>query len=143
MRDFPKLFATENSKLGSNGLIKNSIDPQGKGPIRFRLYRTGRKQKEELERQIKEIMATTVIQHSTSPWAAPVILVEKKSGELRFCIDYRKLNSLTKKDYFLLLRLDSTLDRLHGKIFSLHLPLPRGIGRLSKMTQRKKKLLLS
>ncbi len=64
-------------------------------------------------------MATNVIQHSTSPWAAPVILGEKRSGELRFCIDYRKLNSLTKKILFypfsLLPRIDSTLDRMYGK----------------------------
>ena len=126
MRDFPKLFATENSELGSTGLIKHSIDTQGKGPIRLRPYRTGRKQKEELERQIKEMMATNVIQHSTSPWAAPVILVEKKSGELRFCIDYRKLNSLTKKDSFPLPRIDSTLDRLYGKKFFTTLDLASG-----------------
>ena len=126
LHNFPNLFATENSELGSTGLIKHSIDTQGKGPIRLRPYRTGRKQKEELERQIKEMMATNVIQHSTSPWAAPVILVEKKSGELRFCIDYRKLNSLTKKDSFPLPRIDSTLDRLYGKKFFTTLDLASG-----------------
>ena len=47
LHDFPNLFATENSELGSTGLIKHSIDTQGKGPIRLRPYRTGRKQKEE------------------------------------------------------------------------------------------------
>jgi hypothetical protein len=88
LRDFPKLFATKNSELGSTGLIKHSIDTQGKGPIRLRPYWTGRKQKEKLERQIKEMMATNVIEHSTSPWAAPVILVEKKSGELFSFLDF-------------------------------------------------------
>jgi len=126
LHDFPDLFATENSELGSTGLIKHSIDTQGKGPIRLRPYRTGKKQKEELERQIKEMMATNVIQHSTSPWAAPVILVEKKNGELRFCIDYRKLNSLTKKDSYPLPRIDSTLDRLYGKKFFTTLDLASG-----------------
>ena len=126
LHNFPNLFATENSELGSTGLIKHSIDTQGKGPLRLRPYRTGRKQKEELERQIKEMMATNVIQHSTFPWAAPVILVEKKSGELRFCIDYRKLNSLTKKDSFPLPRIDSTLDRLYGKKFFTTLDLASG-----------------
>ena len=54
LHNFPYFFATENSELGSTGLIKHSVDTQGKGPIRLRPYRTGRKQKEELERQIKE-----------------------------------------------------------------------------------------
>ncbi len=66
----------------------NLRSPTAQPPIRLRPYQTGRKQKEELERQIKEMMAANVIQHSTSPWAAPVILVEKKSGELRFFIEY-------------------------------------------------------
>ncbi len=64
LHKFPNLFATENSELGCTGLIKHSIDTQGKGPIRLRPYRTGRKQKEELERQIKGMMATNVIRHS-------------------------------------------------------------------------------
>jgi hypothetical protein len=41
-----------------------------------------------------------VIEESDSPWSSPVVLVRKKNGELRFCMDYRKLNDVTKKDYF-------------------------------------------
>ena len=58
LHDFPNLFATENSKLGSTGLIKHSIDTQGQGPIRLRPYRTGAKQNDELRKQIKEMMAS-------------------------------------------------------------------------------------
>ena len=97
LADYSDLFATKDSQLGSTGLIKHSIDTQGYGPIRLRPYRTARRQKDEMERQIEEMMQSNVIRPSTSPWAAPVILVEKKGGEQRFCIDYRKLNGLAKR----------------------------------------------
>lgn len=60
-----------------------------------------------------------VIQPSKSPWASPVVLVEKKDKSLRFCVDYRKLNRVTKKDVYPLPRIDDALDRLRtAKYFS-------------------------
>jgi hypothetical protein len=55
-----------------------------------------------------------VIEESDSPWSSPVVLTRKKNGELRFCVDYRKLNDVTKKDCFPLPRIDNTLDTLAG-----------------------------
>ena len=55
-----------------------------------------------------------VIQPSSSPWASPVVLVPKKNGTHRFCIDYRRLNSITKKDVYPLPRIDDILDTLEG-----------------------------
>ncbi|KAK8789102.1 hypothetical protein V5799_021122 [Amblyomma americanum] len=60
-----------------------------------------------------------VIQPSTSPWASPVVLVAKKDGTLRFCVDYRRLNKITKKDVYPLPRIDDSFDRLlHARYFS-------------------------
>ena len=60
-----------------------------------------------------------ITQPSSSPWASPVVLVKKKDGKLRFCVDYRKLNSVTKKDAHPLPRMDDLIDALQGsKYFS-------------------------
>ena len=54
------------------------------------------------------------IQVSESSWTLPVVLVKKKNGKLQFCVNYRKLNRITKKDAYLLLRIDEMLDTLAG-----------------------------
>jgi hypothetical protein len=67
-----------------------------------------------------------IIEESVSPWSSPVVLVRNKNGELRFCVDYRKLNNVTNKDCFPLPRIDDTLDTLDGAKWFSTLDLRRG-----------------
>lgn len=60
---------------------------------------------------------------SKSPWASPVILVPKKDGSLCFCVDYHRLNSVTKKDVYPLPRVDDIFDMEHDILYPLILPL--------------------
>ena len=67
-----------------------------------------------------------VIQPSTSPWASPIMLVQKKHGTLRLCVDYRKVNDVTRKDAYPLPRVDDTLETLSGSKWFTTLNLIRG-----------------
>ena len=60
-----------------------------------------------------------IIEPSLSPWSSPIVLVKKKDGSTRFCIDFRQLNSITKKDAQPILRIDDTLYSLSGACWSL------------------------
>ena len=66
------------------------------------------------------------IRNSVSPWASPVVLVRKKDGSLRFCIDLRKLNSRTIKDAYSLPRIEESLDCLNGAVIFTSLDLKAG-----------------
>ena len=69
-----------------------------------------------------------VIQPSTSPWALPIVLVLKKDDSIRFCVDYRKLNTITRKDAYPLLRIDDMLDTLAGSPWFTVLVLIHSVG---------------
>ena len=74
---------------------------------------------QEVARLLEEMQENGVIQPSESPWASPIVLVRKKDGSHRFCVDYRRLNTLTKSDTYPLPRIDDLLDKLGGaKYFS-------------------------
>lgn len=67
-----------------------------------------------------------VIRESTSPWSSPVVLIRKRDGTWRFCVDYRKLNGAAKKDVHPLPRIDDVLDMLQGSRFFTTLDMASG-----------------
>jgi hypothetical protein len=73
----------------------------------------------ELKKQIDELLEKGYIRPSTSPWAPPVLFVEKKDGTKRMCIDYRSLNEVTVKNKYPLPRIEDLFDQLRGaSVFS-------------------------
>ncbi|KAJ4754249.1 polyprotein [Rhynchospora pubera] len=89
------------------------LTPDAK-PVNLRPYRYSYFQKLEIEKIIEELLKNAVIQNSNSPYASPVLLVRKKDGGWRMCVDYRKLNNQTVKDKFPIPIIEDLLDELHG-----------------------------
>jgi len=86
----------------------------GSQPVNIRPYRYSPQQKTEIEKQVQEMLEKGLIQHSVSPFASPVLLVKKKDGSWRFCVDYRHLNAITVKNKHPLPVVDELLDELAG-----------------------------
>ncbi|KAJ9522374.1 hypothetical protein QJQ45_008145 [Haematococcus lacustris] len=83
------------------------------------MYRLSKHEHDELKQQIQDLLAKGMIEPSSSPYATPVLFGQKKSGELRMCIDYRQLNKITLRDQYPLPHIDDLFDKLSGcKVFS-------------------------
>ena len=75
---------------------------------------------------VNEMEKRGIVRSSSSPWASPVVLVPKKDGSVRFCVDFRRLNSITQKDVYPLPRVDDILDTLGNARFFTTLDLASG-----------------
>ena len=114
-----KAFQCEGEPLGRTDRVKHHIETTDPTPIKQRARRFPIHQRDEGNRIVEEMLSADVIEPSSSPWSSPVVLVKKKDGSTRFCIDYRKLNAVSVKDSYPLPRIDDSLDALAGaKCFS-------------------------
>jgi hypothetical protein len=86
----------------------------GVQPFRLRPYRYTPQQKDEIEKQVTKMLNSGIIQHSSSPFASPILLVKKKDGEWRLCVDYRRLNAYTVKNRYPMPIFDEITDELSG-----------------------------
>lgn len=108
------VFALTDDQLGRTKQLKHTINTGDHRPIRQPARRIPPCKREEVHQLLQDMLGRKVIQPSTSPWASPIVLVKKKDGSTRFCIDYRKINAITHKDAYPLPRIDDTLDTLSG-----------------------------
>ena len=120
------LYALDDSELGCTTLIRHAIHTENHTPIKQRPYRTPVIYREKIEHMVSQMQAQGIVRPSKSPWASPIVLVPKKDGSLRFCVDFRKLNSITKKDVYPLPRVEDILDTLGEAKYFTSLDLASG-----------------
>ena len=119
LQGFIDIFAARDEECVGTRLVQHDINTGNAHPIRLRPRRLPLAKREAAEQQIAEMAAAGVIEPSNSPWTAPAVLVRKKDQSWRFCVDYRRLNDVTRKDSYPLPRIDDALDDIAGsRLFS-------------------------
>eukprot|EP00644_Phytophthora_capsici_P019074 jgi/Phyca11/133611/e_gw1.588.4.1 len=94
--------------------VEHHINTGDAAPIMLRRRRHAVAENELIDKEVDEMLKQGVIEYGEGAWGFPVVIVKKKDGSVRFCIDYRALNAVTIKDVYPLPRVDETLEALHG-----------------------------
>ncbi|MCI00567.1 RNA-directed DNA polymerase (Reverse transcriptase), partial [Trifolium medium] len=120
VRDFPEVFPDDIPDVPPEREVEFTIDlVPGTKPVSMAPYRMSTSELTELKKQLEELLEKKFVRPSVSPWGAPVLLVKKKDGSMRLCVDYRQLNKVTIKNKYPLPRIDDLMDQLVGsRVFS-------------------------
>lgn len=138
LNDFQDVFVGPDGKVGYNDEVTHKIETSGE-PIKCHPRAKSQREKEYIQQEVLKLLQEGKIEPSRSPWGAPVVLVRKKDGTLRFCIDFRRLNDCTKKDAYPLPRIDECLDCLSGSQWFCTLDLASGYWQVAMDPEDKEK----
>ena len=119
LTEYHNLFSLEKNEIGHMKAAEHAIklkDPDA-APFKEWFRRISPPQVDEVREHLKLMLDAGAIRPRNSPWYNAVVLVRKKDGSFRFCIDFRRLNSLTKKDSHPLPRICKTFDSLVGAVY--------------------------
>jgi len=109
------LFSSHEFDLGTTSLMKHQIDlEQGTKPYRQRQRPISLPLRDKVDEKISQMLKYNIVEPSSSPWASNLVVVRKKSGDIRLCIDWRQLNTATIKDAYPLPNLHQAMDALAG-----------------------------
>ena len=142
LTEFHDIFAPPTGPQGCTSAVKHAIPTTGP-PIRQPMRRMPEALKGSINCEVNRMLEQNIIRPSSSPWSSPVVMVQKKDGSWRFCIDYRKLNSVTHRDAYPLPRIDATLDSLSGCCYFTTLDLAAGYWQVGLEEDDKEKTAFS
>jgi len=114
LREYADVFSKGELNLGETSLAAHQIDTGDARPMRQTLRRQPHHLLDKIDENVQDMLKAGVIEPSCSPWTSNLVVVAKKDGSFRFCVDYRKLNSVTRRDAYPLPRIDECLDALSG-----------------------------
>ncbi|XP_029967090.1 LOW QUALITY PROTEIN: uncharacterized protein LOC115402705 [Salarias fasciatus] len=112
IQKWEKVFSKHEEDFGRTDAVTHTIPTGDAVPIRERFRPLPPLMYKEMRSLLADMLDRGVITASSSPWSAPIVMVKKKDGSWRFCVDYRRLNSVTHKDAFPLPRIEETLTSL-------------------------------
>ena len=106
---YPQVIA---ATPGRTNLVQHHINVGDAVPIQQKPYRVPYAQRDLIKKELDQMLEAKVIRPSTSPWASPIVLVTKKDGDVRFCVDYRKLNQVARFDAYPMPRIEELIDTI-------------------------------
>ena len=125
--------------IGRTNILEHEINTGNNSPIAKQAYKFNSVKKEFIENEIDDMKKRGIIRKSKSPWASPVVIVDKKDGTKRFCVDYRKLNKITKIDRYPLPRIDELLETFQTANWFTTLDLASGYWQVEMKEEDKEK----
>lgn len=139
LTQYSDCFAWSDKELGYTDLIRHKIVLTDDNPIHQRYRRLPPSILTEVRDHIDDLLERDIIRSSTSPYASPIVVVRKRSGEIRLCCDYRGLNSKTRRDAFPLPRIEESLDAIGKAKFFSTLDLASGYHQVAMAEEDKAK----
>ena len=112
--EYADVFSHKGKELGCTQTVQHRISTEDDIPVNQRHRQIPPNQFDEVKEHLQELLNRGIIQPSQSDYASPIVLVRKKSGALRLCVDYRRLNAKTRRDAYPLPRIEESLDALGG-----------------------------
>ena len=136
---YDHIFSKDKNDLGYYDKDEFKIDTGNERPVKSRAYRVPFSQQENIDNMVDEMLQNKIISKSNSAWSSPVVIVKKKDGTDRFCVDYRKLNDITTKDNYPVPLISETLDALRGCSYFSSLDLSSGYWQMALAQDAKEK----
>jgi RNase H-like domain found in reverse transcriptase/Reverse transcriptase (RNA-dependent DNA polymerase)/Integrase zinc binding domain/Integrase core domain/gag-polyprotein putative aspartyl protease len=143
LAEYQHVFSLSDNDYGRTNLLKHRIETGDSRPIKQVPRRAPLAKQGEMDELVQEMRQQGIIEPSQSPWSSPVVMVKKKDGSTRFCVDYRRMNDVTKKDSYPLPRIDDTLDTVAGSQWFSTLDLRSGYWQVELHPDDKEKTAFS
>lgn len=119
-------FANDLAGLGCTSVTEMKIELNSQRPVVYRPYRLSHHEREKVRAMVDDMLQAGIIRESVSSYASPIILVRKKDGNMRLCVDYRQLNSITVKERYPMPVIEDEISRLSGQAWFITLDLMSG-----------------
>ena len=131
------IFSTGDTYIGHCTFVKHNINLTDDIPFKQRHRRIPPAMIDEVRAHLEQLAASGIIRESHSPWASNVVLVRKRNGSLRMCVDYRQLNKRTIRDSYALPRAEELLDTLSGSKYFTVLDMKSGYHQVELLEEHK------
>jgi len=139
IRKYSEICAISDTKLGRTNIVKHRINTGDNKPVSRKPYRANEEKEKMIKEELDKMIKDGVVRESESPWSSPVVIIDKKDGSKRFCIDYRWVNIITETDAYPLPRIDDLLEQFRGAEWFSSIDLASGYWQIEMDEKDRKK----